>query len=79
MWEESDRARVRKSVGGDIYILGSEVGTKIKIQSETRDFNFCSHLGTQYIYIATHRQKGFSLEPGPQSGFGHYQAQEVRT
>jgi hypothetical protein len=26
-----------------------------------------------------HRQKGFSLEPGPQSGFGHYQAQEVRT
>jgi hypothetical protein len=26
-----------------------------------------------------HRQKGFSLEPGPQSGFGHYQAQEIRT
>jgi hypothetical protein len=37
----------------DIYILGSEVGTKIKIQSEMRDFNFCSHLGTQYIYIFT--------------------------
>jgi hypothetical protein len=28
---------------------------------------------------ALHRQKGFSLEPGPQSGFGHYQAQEIRT
>ena len=27
----------------------------------------------------THRQKGFALEPGPQSGFGHYRAQEVRT
>jgi hypothetical protein len=26
-----------------------------------------------------HRQKGFGLEPGPQSGFGHYQAQEVQT
>jgi hypothetical protein len=28
---------------------------------------------------AAHRQKGFALEPGAQSGFGHYQAQEVRT
>ena len=26
-----------------------------------------------------HRQNGFALEPGAQSGFGHYQAQEVRT
>ena len=26
-----------------------------------------------------HRQKGFGLEPGPQSGFGHYEAQENRT
>ena len=26
-----------------------------------------------------HRQKGFALEPGAQSGFGHYQAQEIRT
>ncbi len=39
------------SVRGDMYILGSEVGTKIKIPSETRDFNFCSHLRTEYIYI----------------------------
>ncbi len=31
--------------------LGSEVGTKIKIHRFTLDFNFCSHLGTQYIYI----------------------------
>ena len=28
---------------------------------------------------AGHRQKGFALEPGAQSGFGHYQAQENRT
>jgi hypothetical protein len=27
----------------------------------------------------SHRQKGFGLEPGPQSGFGHHQAQEKRT
>jgi hypothetical protein len=51
VWEESDRARVRKSVGGDIYILGSRVSPKIKIQSETRDFNFWGHSGTQYIYM----------------------------
>jgi hypothetical protein len=31
------------SVGGDIYILGSRVSPKIKIQSETRDFNFWGH------------------------------------
>ena len=29
--------------------------------------------------ITLHRQKSFALEPGPQSGFGHYQAQEIRT
>ena len=29
--------------------------------------------------LRLHRQNGFALEPGAQSGFGHYQAQEVRT
>jgi hypothetical protein len=35
--------------------------------------------GAVWARFEIHRQKGFSLEPGPQSGFGHYQAQEVRT
>jgi hypothetical protein len=34
---------------------------------------------TTMTAMQLHRQKGFSLEPGPQSGFGHYQAQEIRT
>ena len=29
--------------------------------------------------LSSHRQNGFALEPRAQSGFGHYQAQEVRT
>ena len=36
--------RVGKECGRRyIYILGSRVGSKFKIQSETRDFNFWGH------------------------------------
>jgi hypothetical protein len=48
-----------------------------QICSHGRQKSFCKECkGSQ---ICSHRQKGFALEPGAQSGFGHYQAQENRT
>ena len=49
--------RENRKRSGRRYILGSRVSPKIKIKSETRDYNLGGHSGTQLAEVRYERRE----------------------